>query len=43
MQALNVGEMGADALSLESFCEEWAARYGIDSMCVTLGAAGCLV
>jgi fructokinase len=35
--------MGAEGFSLESFCAQWAARYGIDAICVTLGAAGCLV
>lgn len=35
--------MGAEAFSLESFCETWAATYNIESICVTLGSAGCLV
>jgi fructokinase len=35
--------MGAEAFSLENFCAHWAARYGIDTICVTMGAAGCLV
>lgn len=29
--------------SLSPFCEQWANRYGIDVICITLGAAGCLV
>jgi fructokinase len=29
--------------SLELFCDAWAERYGIEVICVTLGAKGCLV
>lgn len=36
-------EMDGVAFSLESFCERWAAMYGIDVMCVTLGPLGCLI
>lgn len=35
--------MGADAFSIERFCERWAAEYELDAICVTLGPAGCLV
>lgn len=45
-EARTLGEltgMGAETFSLEEFCRKWAAVYGIDSICVTLGAAGCLV
>ncbi len=28
---------------LESFCESWALRFGIDVICVTLGPDGCCV
>ena len=35
--------MSAEDFSLEEFCRRWAALYGIESICVTLGAAGCLV
>jgi fructokinase len=31
------------AFSLETFCAEWSSRYAIDTICVTLGPAGCLV
>jgi fructokinase len=31
------------SFSLEAFCGEWAARFGIDTICVTLGPVGCLV
>jgi fructokinase len=36
-------EMDGVAFSLEGFCERWAATYGIDVMCVTLGPMGCLI
>jgi fructokinase len=29
--------------SLEDFCRRWALDYSVDVICVTLGAAGCLV
>lgn len=29
--------------SLDTFCAEWSARYGIDTICVTLGPLGCMV
>jgi fructokinase len=29
--------------SLESFCREWAERFEIDVICVTLGSRGCLI
>jgi fructokinase len=32
-----------NSFSLENFCANWASRYEIESICVTLGAAGCLV
>jgi len=35
----NAGE----AFILEDFCRLWASDYGIDSICVTLGAEGCMV
>ena len=28
---------------MESFCRQWSQRFGIELICVTLGAAGCLV
>lgn len=39
----NLTGMGADTFPLEKFCAEWASRYELESICVTLGAAGCLV
>lgn len=45
-EAQTLGEltgMGASTFSLERFCERWAAQYEIESICVTLGPAGCLV
>ncbi len=35
--------LGAEEFSLEEFCAQWTIQYGIDSICVTLGAAGCMV
>jgi fructokinase len=35
--------MGFKTFTLEAFCAEWASRYGLDTICITLGAAGCLV
>jgi fructokinase len=29
--------------TLDAFCQTWAVAYGVDVICVTLGAAGCLV
>jgi fructokinase len=29
--------------SLEDFCRLWASEYAIDTICVTLGPAGCLI
>lgn len=31
------------AFSLDSFCETWSKQYAIDTICVTLGSAGCCV
>jgi fructokinase len=31
------------AFTLEDFCRTWASEYNVDVICVTLGAAGCLV
>lgn len=31
------------AFSLAKFCERWAARHGIDTICITRGADGCFV
>lgn len=31
------------AFSLESFCEDWATQYAIQTICITLGSAGCCV
>lgn len=36
-------ETDGEAFSLEGFCERWAAQYGVDVLCVTLGALGCLI
>jgi fructokinase len=38
-------QIGVDSkrFSAESFCAEWANSYDIESICITLGAAGCLV
>lgn len=35
--------MGAEMFSLERFCAEWSSRHNLDCICITLGAAGCLV
>lgn len=45
-EAETLSELGGTPLSefsLESFCPAWASTYGIDVICVTLGAAGCCV
>lgn len=31
------------AFSLAKFCKQWAAKYGIDTICITRGPDGCLV
>jgi fructokinase len=33
----------SNEFSLESFCESWAKKYDITSICITLGKAGCCV
>ena len=35
--------MGGASFSLEIFCQDWASRYRLENICVTLGAAGCLI
>jgi fructokinase len=35
--------MTAERFSIEDFSSKWAAQYGLESICVTLGGAGCLV
>lgn len=45
-EAETLGEltgMGAEDFSLEHFCERWSALYELESICVTLGPAGCLI
>lgn len=32
-----------ERFTLESFAAQWANTYGIESICITLGAAGCLI
>jgi fructokinase len=32
-----------EGFSLEEFCKEWADRYSLEAVCVTLGSAGCFV
>lgn len=34
---------GDGPFELEAFCRRWATTYAVDVMCVTLGAAGCLI
>jgi fructokinase len=43
VEAAKLAELTGVAGSLEEFCAVWAAQYGIDVICVTLGAEGCLV
>ncbi len=46
VEAKTLGElsrMTPNEFSLESFSKFWAAQYGIDSICITLGSAGCFV
>jgi fructokinase len=35
--------VAADAFSVEAFCELWAERYELETVCVTLGPAGCCI
>lgn len=35
--------MTQDSFSLGVFCDSWARQYGIETICVTLGPAGCFV
>jgi len=35
--------MGLETFSLEHFCNDWCTRYQIESICITLGPAGCFV
>lgn len=45
-EARTLGDLtgiGPESFSVEDFCAQWAMQYGIDSICVTLGAAGCLI
>ena len=35
--------MGSQSFTLEAFCEIWAAQFQLESICITLGPAGCLV
>ncbi len=45
-EARTLGErigLGPERFSLESFSAQWAGEFGIESICITLGAAGCLV
>ena len=32
-----------EGFTLEGFCRAWASKFNVDVICVTLGAAGCLV
>ncbi|MBS1800581.1 MAG: hypothetical protein JSS95_12245 [Acidobacteria bacterium] len=38
-----LGRPSSRTFDLRSFCQQWASEYGIDTMCVTLGAEGCLI
>ncbi len=31
------------AFSIENFCRNWSSRYGVQTICVTLGSEGCAV
>jgi len=45
-EAQTLGErigLRSERFSLESFAAQWADSYGIESICITLGAAGCLI
>ncbi|QNI37681.1 PfkB family carbohydrate kinase [Edaphobacter albus] len=33
----------SQTFDLTSFCQQWTSEYDIDTMCVTLGAEGCLI
>jgi fructokinase len=35
--------IAANAYSLESFSEAWAAQYNLEAICITLGPAGCCI
>jgi fructokinase len=34
---------GESPFSLEEFCRYWSSTYGVQTMCITLGGAGCAV
>jgi fructokinase len=34
---------GTGKFALEEFCRSWSAQYGVQTICVTLGAEGCAV
>jgi fructokinase len=40
LHSLKIGETD---FSLERFCREWASIFGIEAICVTLGARGCAI
>ncbi|HEV2324863.1 MAG TPA: PfkB family carbohydrate kinase [Terracidiphilus sp.] len=42
-EKLSVLAHGPSPFSVESFCAFWSANYGGETICVTLGAKGCLV
>lgn len=35
--------MAGDSFSFESFCQQWSARFAIETICITLGPEGCAV
>lgn len=38
-----LADLAPSAFSLAAFCERWAAKYGIRTICITRGPEGCLV
>lgn len=38
-----LADLSREDFSLEGFCERWAAKYIIDTICITRGSNGCLV
>jgi fructokinase len=39
----SLAHLDGDSFTLEGFCRAWSSKHNVDMICVTLGAAGCLV
>jgi len=46
LEARTLGEitgMGSESFSLGGFCKDWAENFKVHTICVTLGAGGCMI